>query len=67
MGRPSDERKAETARVRAARACDALLRDLRRVHGRPPPDARVSKGRDVVDGVARCEASSGSSSSFAWI
>ena len=67
MGRPSDERRAGTARDRARRASEALLRDLRRFHGRPPPDVRVGEGRDVVAAFARPEASSGCSSSFGWL
>ena len=67
MGRPSDARRAETERARAKGASEALLRDLRRAHGRPPPDVRVFEGRDVVAAIAKPEASSGSSSSFAWV
>ena len=67
MGRPSDQRRAETDRARAERASSLHLRDLKREHGRPPPDARVYEGRDVVAAFAGPEASSGSSSSFAWL
>ena len=64
MGRPDRGRRAETDRTRAERASCLHLRDLKREHGRPPPDVRVYEGRDVVAAFAGPEASSGSSSSF---
>ncbi len=38
--------KTQTERAEQASACAAHLRDLRRAHGAPPPDA-VSPGRSV--------------------
>ncbi len=35
------ERKTETERERSRRACARHLQDLKRTHGRPPPDVAV--------------------------
>jgi len=35
------ERKTETERERFRRACSRHLKDLRRAHGKPPPDVAV--------------------------
>jgi hypothetical protein len=36
-------RKKDTARMAAIAACAAHLRDLKRAHGRPPPDVEVAQ------------------------
>jgi len=41
-GRRNPE-KVDTARMAAARACFRHLRDLRREHGKPPPDVPLPK------------------------
>ena len=35
------ERKTETDRERSRRACARHLKDLKRAHGKPPPDVAV--------------------------
>ena len=35
------ERKTETDRERSRRACARHLKDLKRAHGKPPPDVKV--------------------------
>lgn len=44
MGKPRARRRAprtQTERAQSASACAAHLRDLKRVHGAPPPDVAV--------------------------
>jgi hypothetical protein len=44
MGRPRARRrtpKSDTRRMKAAAACRRHLRDLKRAHGRPPPDIEI--------------------------
>lgn len=45
MGKARPRRRApkiDTARMEAIAACAAHLRDLKRVHGAPPPEVEVS-------------------------
>lgn len=48
MGRARARRRApkrDTARMAAIIACAAHLKDLKRAHGRPPPDVEVASKR----------------------
>ncbi len=44
---PPRKPNSETARQKAARACAKHLRDLKRAHGRPPPDVKVPTSSTV--------------------
>jgi hypothetical protein len=45
--RPRRKPKPDTARQKAARACAKHLKDLKRAHGRPPPDVNVRQSSTV--------------------
>jgi hypothetical protein len=67
MGRPSSEQRDYSFRLRAIRASDHFIRDLRRTGQQPPApikpeiDARDQRGR-----VRAPETTSGCSSSASW-
>jgi hypothetical protein len=49
-----------------ARGCALHLEDLKRAHGRPPPDVPVASDRPAPP-APRPEAASGCSSAMSWL
>ena len=47
--------------------CDLHLRDLRRAHGRPPPDVPIESNDSPPQIVRREEPQSGCSSAIGWL